>query len=335
MSATLHKSDSNQQTSKQRVAEQRQRKKREQEVLRTQIDSSFVNLRDDNALLGDDDSRGAGKAAMAAAIIESYGAQAFTAFNGDAEVRNYLRGLGCGGGPLVQVVDSAQDLMTRPQLRVIGRTALPAFKRKDSLIEFSRDLLWLVLDRRRIDLGDDADGPTWMIHNLDVTANVTYLRRMVWKKRHKLHDHKRDTAALGSLNVTALLQDVAFQGQYESVCSNKALLAIVAAQMAFELQNDNLDEGWERPFRGSASHVEVIALLGGTSDCVAVVSTGETNTVSLGPNHTTTVEEIEHALQHTPKQGQGESMLFHVVWQLQTLAAARGLGLHERLFTFV
>jgi hypothetical protein len=119
VSATLHKSDSRSQTAQQRVLERRQHQKRAEEVLRTQIDATFVVLEDDNTLLGDDDSPGTRKAAMAAALIQTYGAQAFTAVNGKGELQHHVRSHVCEGGVFVQIVDSNQDLSSRHRRRVV------------------------------------------------------------------------------------------------------------------------------------------------------------------------------------------------------------------------
>jgi hypothetical protein len=85
-------------------------------------------------------------------------------------------------------------------------------------------------------------------------------------------DLVRNQAGLQSVNVETPLSEVGFQSSFESVCSNKALLGIVAEQMAFELQNDNLEQAWVRPFSKDHDHhhVELIGLMGGTSDCVVL-----------------------------------------------------------------
>ena len=282
--------------------ERRQHQKRAEEVLRTQVEANFVVLEDDNTLLGDDDSPGVGKAAMAAALIQTYGTTAFTAVNGKVDLALLVRSRVSAGGVLVQITDSNQDLSTRARRRVVIGTYVP----RDNLVEVARDLILKLLNSRRIQLSTDADGATWLILCMDSPDNMTYLRSMVWKKRKKLNDLVRNQAGLQSVNVETPLSEVGFQSSFESVCSNKALLGIVAEQMAFELQNDNLEQAWVRPFSKDHDHhhVELIGLMGGTSDCVVVVSPTGASEMSMGTFGTTTVEAVENALKTTPGQGQ-------------------------------
>ena len=73
---------------------------------------------------------------------------------------------------------------------------------------------------------------------------------MQWFKRGKLQDLERNAVGLASVNVTMALSDIVFGGNYTGVRDNKMLMAVLARQMAFELQNCNESQCWERPFAG-------------------------------------------------------------------------------------
>jgi hypothetical protein len=165
-------------------------------------------------------------------------------------------------------------------------------------------MLLMLVHSRRIDLDKPTDGVSWLLLCMDSPDNMTYLRMMVWKKRNKLSDLERNQAGLRDVinNVDTPLSELGFQGSYESVCSNKALLGIVAAQMVFELQNENLSEDWVPPFSDSdRHHVELLGLMGGN---VVVVSRSGASEVRLGGFGTTTADAVENALRSTPAQGQ-------------------------------
>ena len=139
-------------------------------MLRTQIDATFVVLEDDNTLVGDDDSPGTRKAAMAAALIQTYGAQAFTAVNGKGELQHHVRSHVCEVGVFVQIVDSNQDLSSRHRRRVV----LGKYQPKDNLREVARDMLLMLVHSRRIDLDKPTDGVAWLLLCMDSPDNMTY-----------------------------------------------------------------------------------------------------------------------------------------------------------------
>jgi hypothetical protein len=107
---------------------------------------------------------------MAAALIQTYGAQAFTAVNGKGELQHHVRSHVCEGGVFVQIVDSNQDLSSRHRRRVV----LGKYQPKDNLREVARDMLLMLVHSRRIDLDKPTDGVAWLLLCMDSPDNMTY-----------------------------------------------------------------------------------------------------------------------------------------------------------------
>ncbi len=82
---------------------------------------------------------------------------------------------------------------------------------------------------------------------------------------------------------------------------------------------------------GGADRVEPIAFIGGAADCACVTATDGSPDITCAPAST----RPSAALVTACKQGQGESTIYHVVWQILGLVAQLGVPLDQRLFTFV